>query len=179
MRSLQLLLLATVAFAATGCTGVYVSHPIGNKPHVLTPMDWEGTWVAGDATARARIVDASQGKLELVEAKFTNGKPKLEVTEIVISEGGDWLFATIIKRDNSHRHEWARIKLKDDQLIAWLPSKDRFIALVRAGKLHGKLEGKNVVLESLTAAEIVALTDGTLGVPFIWDEPLVVRRLAH
>jgi hypothetical protein len=179
MKFLKLLLLAAVALALTGCTGVYVSRPIGDRPHVLAPADWEGTWVAGDSTSRARIVDAAQGKLELIEAKFTDGKPKLEVTEIVISEGGDWLFATIINRENPDHNEWARIKLKDDQLIAWLPSREGFRSLVQSGKLHGMLDDKNILLAPLTAAEIAALTAGTLGIPFVWDEPLVLRRLPH
>lgn len=179
MFALRPLLLAAVAFALSGCTGVYVSHPLGTQPHSLVPSEWEGTWALGDSTCKARVVDAKQGKLELIEAKFTDGKPTLEVTQIVITESGDWLLATILSAEHPDRLEWVRIKHKDDQLVAWLPVKEAFRALVQSGKLRGKLDDKDVYLAPPTAAEMADLIAGSLGVPFKWDEPLVLRRVSR
>jgi hypothetical protein len=60
----------------------------------------------------------------------------------------------------------------------WLPKKDAFRALVQAGKLRGRLTDDEVFLAPPTAAEMSALTSGALGVPFGWDAPIVLRRLA-
>ena len=166
-------------FFGTGCTGVYVSRPLGDRPHVFVPADWEGTWLCGDSASKARVVDAHQGKLELIEAKFSEGKPKLEITEIVITEAGNWLFATLLNPADPARHEWVRLKRNDDQLVVWLPAKDAFRTLVQSGKLKCRLDDKNVVLDPPSAADLAALTSGALGVPFAWDEPVTIRRLVR
>ena len=180
---LRLATLATHGFAlaslVTGCTGVYVSRPIGEKPLVLVPADWEGTWLCGDSAAKARVVDAHQGRLELIEAKFSDGKPKLEITEIVITEAGHWLFATLLNPADPARHEWVRLKRNDDQLVVWLPATAAFRTLVESGKLQGRLDDKNVVLDPPSAADLAALTTGALGVPFAWDDPVTIRRLVR
>jgi hypothetical protein len=173
------LLPAALALLCTGCTGVYVSRPLGDTPHALKPADWEGTWLLGDSASRVRVTDAANGKLELIGAKFTEGKPSLEVTRLAITESGDWLFATVIDDENPGRAEWARIKRDDDWIVAWLPAKDAFRALVRSGKLSGQLDQEHVALDPPTPAQLHALTSGALGVPFNWDEPIVLRRIAR
>ena len=135
-----------LALLLTGCTGVYVSRPLGDRPHVLAPAGSEGTWICGDFAAKARVVDACQGRLKPIEAKFSDGQPKLDVTEIVITEAGNWLFATLLNPADPARDERVRRKRHGDQLVVWPPAQDAFRALVQAGKLPGRLEDEHGVL---------------------------------
>ena len=56
---------------------------------------------------------------------------------------------------------------------------ERFGALVRAGKLPGKLDGSDVLLDSPTAEQVTALVSGALGPVFDDECPAVLRRVAR
>ena len=168
---------AAAMLSLSGCTGVYVSRPIGDRAHPLVPADWEGTWTPGNGAIVTRVADAAGGKLQFVQSEVRDGAFVTKTENVIVRESGGWLFATIVDDSNPGRYEWARIKLDEGQLAVWLPDKDAFRALVQSGKLKGTLSENDVALDPPTAAELKALTSGALGVPFNWDEPFVLRRL--
>ncbi len=135
----------------------------------------------GDGVCHVRVADAAKGQLQVIAVDTDQEKPELKSMEVFVREAGPWMLLSI--RDDEARdgvrYEWARGKIDADQLVVWLPDKDAFRTLVRDGKLKGRVEGSDVFFDTLSSADIAALAAGTLGVPFMWDEPLVFRRLPH
>jgi len=168
---------AALALLCTGCTGVYVSRPIGDQPHALVPADWEGTWTLGKGALVAHVTDAAGGKLHYSVTSVRDGAFATTTTEVVVRESGGWLFANIPDESNPERYEWARVKMANGQIFVWRPDQEAFRALVQGGKLKGQLIDKDVTLEPLSAEQMKALTTGALGAPFKWDEPFVFHRL--
>jgi hypothetical protein len=181
---LRLFASMSAALFAAGCAGVYAPKPVGEKPHALAKSDWEGTWIGDhDGVARVSVTDAANGWIKIVsipDKVFEQSEPKLEFVSVQITESGGWLFANVHDEDaKRERYSWGRIKLEGDQVIVWVPDLEKFRALVRDGKLKGRLEGDDVALEPLTPADLKALSSGALGLPLAWDKPYVFRRVAH
>lgn len=42
---------AALALFTGGCSSVTVPSPVGDKPHVLNPADWAGTWLTQEGKA--------------------------------------------------------------------------------------------------------------------------------
>ncbi len=64
-----------------------------------------------------------------------------------------------------------------DIAILWSPDAGKFAKIVADGKLPGAMDGNNVRLGELTPDQLKSLKDETWGVPFAWDEPLVLKRV--
>ena len=136
-------------------------------------------WAAErDSAVLVRVVDPAAGKLQYCETKVSKGTFVTKTTDLFVRESGDWLFASVA--DETHdRYEWARIERDDDLLTVWAPDKNAFRALVQSGKLQGRLVDQGVILDPLSAEQMKALASGALGVPFKWDKPAIIHRLAR
>lgn len=177
-KRLLSLVAVTAALLLAGCTGVYSLEPFGDKPHALNATDWVGTWTTSDSAVLVRVVDPAAGKLQYCETKVSKGTFVTKTTDLFVRESGDWLFASVA--DETHdRYEWARIERDDDLLTVWAPDKNAFRALVQSGKLQGRLVDQGVILDPLSAEQMKALASGALGVPFKWDKPAIIHRLAR
>ena len=182
LRFVQILFLTLALLLGAGCSGVYVNRPIGEKPHALVAADWEGIWLADGDVAKAKIVDAAAGQLQLVRWEEENGQHRLITSRVFITELGSTLFASLREEGEdtgAKPYVWARIRRDPDQVLVWWPDLKRFGELVRSGKLSGKLDGDNVLLDSPTAAQLTALVSGELGQVFDADTPGLLRRVAR
>ncbi|MEO6244593.1 MAG: hypothetical protein ABIQ12_04080 [Opitutaceae bacterium] len=173
---------AALVLLGTGCSGVYVLRPVGEKPHALVAADWEGTWVMDKAVAKVKVVDAGAGKLQLAGVEEKDGKPTLVIYTVFITESGKTLFASL-RNDgqdaDTKPYVWARLRHEPDQVLLWWPDVKRFGELVGAGKLSGKLDGSDVLLDSPSAEQVTALISGVLGPVFDAECPAVLRRVAR
>ncbi len=173
---------AFVLLLATGCSVVSIPRPIGEKPHGLVAADWEGTWIAGRDVAKVKVVDAAAGQLQLAVVEEKDSQPRLVTYTAYITESGKTLFASL-RNDEADTatksYGWARIRHDPDQVLVWWPDVKRFGELVRAGKLSGKLDGSDVLLDSPTAEQVTALVSGALGPVFADECPAVLRRVAR
>lgn len=177
--------LAALALFAGGCTAVRVAQPVGEKPLVLDRADWEGTWIteSDEGAVEFKVADAAKGELLLLSiVKDKDGKPTLSTMTILLRESGGWLFGSVVAEDDKDRAKdflWGRIMRENDQILIWKPDVGKFQELVGQGKLKEvKSEGGDLHLEAFSAADLKALTTGALGVPFEWDRPMVLRRVA-
>jgi len=183
-RSTRSLLPVAGAVLATiflsGCQAVYVSTPLGERPHVLDSDACNGVWLVDHDIAKVTVTDAANGEFRAVGIDENDGAPVLKTYAITVRESGSWVFASM-RDDESKpdRYVWALVKFGDDQLIAWLPNVEKFRALVRDKKLPGTLDGDDVALGPLSPDDLKRLTSGELGVLFEWDSPVVYRRVAR
>jgi hypothetical protein len=173
-----------LALLAGGCTAVRSPQPFGDKPHALVAAEWEGTWVGleeddHEEPVRFMIADAADGRLQVTWIKEKDGMPVLETHQVVLREGGDWMFISVLA-DEDHKEKgfvWGRLRREGELMIIWKPDVPKFEKLIEDGKLKGKTDDGDVVLEPLTAKNLTALTSGELGVPFNWDNPMVLHRI--
>jgi hypothetical protein len=176
-------LILALALLVSGCSTVFVRAPIGDKPHALDPAEWAGTWLTTDGKAvLVSVPDRAQGVLQLAGLEGDEHDLKLKKYTVYLTESAGWLFANL-KGDSPEtvgRFLWGRLKREDDHVMIWAPDVAAFEALVRDGKLKGKTpDSGDVELEPMPTEMLAALASGTLGVPFDWDEPFVLRRVSR
>jgi hypothetical protein len=174
------MLVACVAILFCGCSAVYSSRPIGDKPmNIQSKQDeWEGTWTHKDGAMTIKVVDGSNGVLKVGWVKDDHGDLKCETADVYLLDSGGWTFASIRDQDetNKNRYIWARIKKEERSAILWGPDVNKFKALVRAGKIPGAVDGSDVVLGNLASNHLEVITSETNGVLFYWDEPFVLIK---
>ncbi|MEY2880177.1 MAG: hypothetical protein RLZZ15_2557 [Verrucomicrobiota bacterium] len=173
----------TLLLLGSGCSVVSVPRPVGEKPFALVAAEWEGIWVAKNDIMIIAVTNAAAGELRATTLKGSRREPSLESGAIFVTEVDGTLFASVLnKEDNAVKfpYLWARLRRDTDQILVWFPDAERFAALVRAGKLAGKVDGTDVILEAPTAAQLAALVAGELGPVFDTDaSPAVLRRVAR
>lgn len=173
-----------LAFFGAGCSGVYVLRPVGEKPHALVAADWEGVWVLDNNVTKITIASAAAGQLQMASiGRDAHGQPKLNLGTVFITQSGETLFASLRNEEDDaakRPYLWARLSRDTDLVLLWFPDRQRFAELVRAGKLAGKVDGDDVLLEAPTAAQLAALVAGEFGPVFEpADSPQVLRRVAR
>jgi hypothetical protein len=180
MKLSLLTVLLAAALSLVGCASITVPEPVGANPRALTASQWEGVWSTGHDVVTVKLMDDAIGHLQCLTTETRDGTIQLKTTDVFIRESGGWIFANTRFDDATPAsYLWARILLFNGDLVIWEPDLEKFRGLVRAGRLRGTLDGDDVHLASFTAAELQALTAGTLGVPFAWDKPLVLHRVAQ
>lgn len=160
----------------TGCSAVYSTDPIGNEPVKLKPADWQGSWLHPEGTITIEILDAEKG---LLRAAWIENM-ELKSFDVHLLSSNDWMFGSTKDKPNDPHYIWGRVKHQDNQLIVWSPDVAKFKSLVKEGSLPGTLDdGGDVILGELTADQLSLITSEKNGVPFNWDEPLVLIRLSQ
>ena len=162
-----------------GCSGVYSTRPVGEKPHLLTPTDWEGTWIHSEGAVTMRVIDAGKGVLEVAWLEKKLDGLALESYKVYLRESGDWLFGNLENPDRPQHYLWGRVKREEGQLILWIPDLSKFTDLVKKGVLPGKVEESgDVVLDNVTAAHLKLIKSDTHGSMFQWENPITGIRLS-
>lgn len=178
---LGLLCVALAIAGVAGLQGGYpifppaTAHPVGERPHALTPADWVGTWIAGHDVMTVTVTDAEKGRLQVSSIGTHDGKPTLETRVAEIREFGTSLFLTLTL-DEGLRF-WARIKVQGDLVLVWEPTAEGLMALGRAGKLQCRVEEGGHLLDPLSPKDLNVLTSELAGEIFRWKSPLILRRL--
>jgi hypothetical protein len=165
--------------AFSGCSSVYVGKPVGEKPHVLKPEEWNSAWSAGGEHGIVVVTDAAEGRLELVQTKIENRAITFTRYAAFVREVGDVLFISVrADSEKQQRYLWGRLKLRDGQAVVWAPHVEKFRGWVRGGKMKGTAaDTGDVELAELTATDLQAIVLNEALMPFHWDEPIVFHRV--
>lgn len=160
------------------------TQPVGEKPHVLKPADWEGTWIGGaysDAFAlTVTVTDATKGRLQVSRIESNERKLELQTGPAEVREAGGWLFINLGGLDDRKQlWFWGRIKFQADLVLLWAPEADQLKELSRLGKLKCRLSESGDLLEPLSPEDLKVLTSDESVVPFEWKSPLILRRVAR
>jgi len=180
MNRFAMLGVCMLVLGAVGCAQVDSPVPIGKDPVMLQGSEWNGTWASSEGTVIARVVDAAKGTVEIAWIEEESGEPVMKKKTLYIRQTGDWVFVNITDEDKPDRYLWARLKNDDGEAILWIPDVDKIKALVREGKLPGKVDDdRNVQLGTLSEEQTKRLTSDDNGVLYDWENPLVFRRMSE
>jgi hypothetical protein len=175
MKKLTCVVIVWVAIAVTGCNAVFSPHPMGEKPVPLVREEWEGTWIQDDGFLVIKVLDSEKGLLRLawIEA---DGELKYETRDIQMRATGEFLFANLKEKEF---YTWAKAKKEKDRIIAWVPDLEKLRALVKEGKLPGKIDNNSdIYLDDLAPEHVQMITSESEGVLFDWENPGVAIRTA-
>jgi hypothetical protein len=162
--------------AATGCNQVISTRPVGQKPAQIVAAEWEGNWIGPDGAVAIKVVDADLAILRIVWLEDEAGQPALKTALVELRESGNWLFANTRAEGEGNWYLWGRVKKEKRQILIWEPHEKAFAKLVNDGVLPGRVDQNKVILEELDAMQLSVLESGGYGVPFSWDEPLILVR---
>ena len=176
------LTMAFVSVVVCGCSAVYTSRPIGDRPLNIADNKeaWEGAWLHSDGAITVKVVDGSNGVLRVGWVEKEEEGLKYESADVYLREHGKWKFASMrpAGEAETNRYLWARIGGRGSQMLLWPPDPGKFRRLVLNGSLPGSTNGSNVVLGPLGSNHLDLIASETNGVLFVWDEPLVLFKLS-
>ncbi len=181
MKPSMFLFAGLVVLSLTGCSAVYTTQPIGERPCRIEARDWDGTWIHKDGSINIKVTDGEKGLLRIAWIEPKEKDLVREVYDVELRESGGTMFAAT-KDDSAttQRYFWACIKRDGKQAVVWLPDAAKFKALVRAGKLPGTIEeDRDVILGNLEPGHLSLIAGEQEGVLFSWDEPIVFLRFAR
>jgi hypothetical protein len=158
---------------------VVALHPVGEKPAVLIPDEWTGSWLVPDGVLTIRVIDPGKG---IIEALFIDDEKKdalLEKYTIHLFKSGDFLFAST--KDSDHpdpiRYLWGLMRKDDRRIMIWLPEEDKFRDLVAKGTIPGTSDKDKVTLGDLKSEQLKLLSSKDAGNLYDWSEPIVLIKL--
>jgi len=172
---------AATALALSSCATVTSQKPIGETPARLDPHKWNGTWGTGDGhTLCLCVKSADQGLLEVGYLEAHDNEVQAHKYEVHVTQAGGWLWAST--RDEGHKdYLIARLSEPDEHLLAWMFESPAILTAVKAGQLPGDVvkddkgqETKNVLLHSLSDAQLQDIKAGKYGDVFNWGKPALV-----
>lgn len=160
-----------------GCATVSSVEPVGERPKGILQNEWGGTWINKDHSITIKVLNESQGLLQVAWVEEKEGGLKFESHQVAIWESGEWIFGNVKEKENAASHYWALIKKEAGQIIVWTPDPAQFRKLVQKGDLRGKAERDDVILEKLTSDDLKGILSGNKGVCFEWQNPVVFFRI--
>jgi len=179
MNRIRILAAAVCIICMSGCAAVYSTQPVGLKPHVITPADWEGTWLHRDGAITIMVVDAAQGLLQVGWVEKKQDSLSCEQKKIHLMEYGSWIFGSIEDSDRPGHYVWGRVSREGEQVLVWTPDLKKITGLVKKRKLPGRVEkGGDVILGTMTEKQLKRITAASKDVLFDWDEPLTLIRIS-
>lgn len=180
MRQMGQCMLGVLLVTMVGCDMVYSKEPMGLEPVKLDPADWDGTWAFRDGTAYMKVLDSKAGLLQFCGLEQKD-RIKLESYDVHIRKAGDMVFASAKDEDDPEQYVWFLISQDDGQIIVWLPERDAFRELAKAGKLPAETTSDSVTLGKLEPEhyEVIAQEADAHGELFDWKEPMALVRLQH
>ena len=171
---------ALALLVLSGCNAVYVDKPVGDRPHVLKPGDWNGTWQSDDhSTVTVLVTRPEKGELQIGSIEIEQNALVMKTETVSVRESGSSLFLNFLGvHEGRERYSWALMKRKDEVIVLWSPALEKFRALVRSGKLQGvATDNGDVLLESLPAPTLAAMLSGDLHTAMDWETPALIRRV--
>ncbi len=151
---------------------------MGEQPLVLVPEEWEGTWIHKEGTVTVAVTDTAKGVIEVGWVEKRQGRLTFEAYQVQLLRSGEWVFGNVHDQEKTGHYFWGRVSKEDGQLTLWVPDVAKVKALVTKAVLPGTLvnDGEDVVLDELSAAHLLVITEGTV---LEWDRPLVFLRLTQ
>jgi hypothetical protein len=195
-----LLLLATIVVAGAGCDVVRTAAPVGDRPVVLDPQEWNGVWAApADLPACLASLDAAAGHGDDVCLVVSVADAQVGVLAITSpdedhavrayvrsAQGSSGQSATFLSLEGEGDLQgmWMRLRKSDNLIVTWDPDAAPFRELVRAGLLPGSErpeEGSDargeLEIDRLDAGALALVVDDHGRTLFDWINPGVFVRV--
>ncbi len=155
----------------SGCNAVLSDKPIGELAFETPEETWNGVWMHSEGVVTIEVTNEKAGELTIAWVE----RQKLESYSVHMRRINSTIVGNI-KGPEGH-YIWARMKIDDRQIIAWLPNIDQFRQLVSDKKLPGIAPKKgDVILKDLNRDHNKLLVE-TNSPLFNWSEPLILTRI--
>jgi hypothetical protein len=175
-----------------GCSAVLSTEPVGSEPLALLAEEWDGTWSDSQDFLELRVIDSESGRLGVAWVEYRGDDFDLERLDVWLRKSGDVIFANVLEvadddegtdgsvddtTSGADPYALFRVSREGEKLIVWSPKLDAFKALVEEGKLPGTVtEGGDVVLGSLSDAQLTLLASDESAHLWSWQEPGILLR---
>jgi hypothetical protein len=171
--------IAGLSLLATGCSPLYSTKPIGQKP-VQLETNLNGAWLAGDTIVHTLVTDGKAGKARAAFVEQDQGRFKLVQFDVEVRQSGEQTFVSLLDPDEAggNRHyEVLRMAMRDDQLLLWRPKLEGLKKAIAEKKLVGRLTNDVVWIEAdhEKAAAFLASSEGKA--LFDHEDPVILVRL--
>jgi hypothetical protein len=190
MRRFALLPLALISF---GCSPVYSTQPVGEKPRSLAAEKeaWEGTWIGEAGAFTIVVTDAERGKLKVGWIDQKKDGLKVHALDVELRAFAKWTFASFRDPDDKsgqQRYVFLRVAKKERQLVLYHPDAKAWQSLVERKRLagtvkqrksaDGKITPTEITIGALKAKELGFITAGERAAAlFSWEDPVVLIKL--
>lgn len=177
--------------AASGCSVVSTTVPIGEPAAEAETKEFVGTWVAPNGET-VYVQHAGDNRLRLAGVSWDKKKTefKLEELDCLITKDEDQLYANIRKLDPDGErtkeagpsYHFGRLVLSDpDQLLLVDANPEAFAKAVREGTIAGRIEEAGnfttITLEPTTSQLSDFVTPSKAAEQFVLEAPMVLRRI--
>ena len=181
MKPLRLLIVVLMLPLLGGCYGVYSTRAVGERPLVIDPEAWEGTWVHKDGAVTVAVTNPERGLLQLGWAEKKQGKLVFENYHVELRQTGQWIFGNVRDPGRPKLYAWARVVIDGNQIVLWVPDRARFEDMVRDNSIEGRVEkkGEDVILTGYGPEAVKRLMTSDGGIPLEYERPLVFHRLSR
>ena len=149
---------------------------MGEEPLLLKHDEWEGTWMNAEGSGVIKVLDVEGGHLRLAWVEDSGKELRFEKIDAHLRSSGEFIFANV-RDEDSGLYTWVKVAKDGGQIVVWDPDVEKFRALVKDGKLPGKIDDKNVVLDELDPEHVQMITSSAEGVLFDWENPAVLIRV--
>ena len=164
-----------------GCSAVYSTDPIGEKPCQISGQDWDGAWINKETFLTMKVTDPKNGTIRVAWIESSDQGDKLESYELQLRQSGELMFGNV-KTDAGNGkvlYVWGLVKRSENELICWRPDVDKFKDLCKKGSLPCREEEGNVILTALTPEHLQIINSEKEGVLYEWRDPLAFIRAAR
>jgi hypothetical protein len=192
MQRILLLIVSVSLLAASACSYVTVTEPIGEEPVQIQPKEWEGLWKIymysfdDDEEEVFLVIEVSDSEKGVLKVQGIGRES--ESVQVYLRKSNGWMFGSY-NPDNANDVGmcWGRFEKKGDRIFIWVPDYDRFSGLVKDGllpghpyavKSDGEFNDKYLILSGLKPEHMKLITSESKGVLFHWDEPLFMVRMS-
>jgi hypothetical protein len=172
-------LTALLAIWLTGCSAVYSTNPVGEKPYPIKEKDWKGIWLNKDAVISIKVVDEANGTIKMAWVEWKDREAKLECYEVLLRQWEQWVFGNVKdqNKDGKVIYFWAPIKFSEDQFLCWRPKAEKFREMGKEGKLPCREEGDSDCILGDLSPEHLRIMTSQIEQLYEWDDPLVFVRI--
>jgi hypothetical protein len=190
MKHFPLLIVSVFLLAASACSYVTVTEPIGEEPVQLQPKEWEGVWKLyfyslfnEDEEEAFFVMEVSDSENGVLKVQNIGREP--ESAQVYLRESNGWMFGSYRNPGEAEDKGmcWGRFEKHGDRIFIWVPDYDRFSGLMNDGLLPGHpaedMDGdKILILSNLKPEHLELVTSESKGVLFHWDHPIFMERIS-
>ena len=168
LRYLAVFALFMLLMAAYGCSTVMLPQPVAGSPPALDKTAINGIWICNLKSypvLATRLTDASEGAVELGVLQQSESRIGLDRYKTVVrATPAGWVVS--VQPEDLSTGGWfiGRVLLSSNQLFIYKPNMSVFRALVKSGRISGRIpptsEGKesdDVALDGLGPPQFTSL----------------------
>jgi hypothetical protein len=178
MKFKSVFVLIPVILFLEGCESVLTTQPIGDKVVQLSPEQWQGTWLHHEVVVTTSVLNKDTGLLQASWIERLEDGSDMKIFTGTVRTTGDMTFIVTKDENQKELFHWARVEKGENYLIMWSPNVEQFKALIKDGKLPGKVTEDGMLLGELKLETIEMIDDPSTNL-LNWKDPNIFIRIGN